>query len=52
MVQGANRGSANGALPVLADLRELAGDHVGANRIRRYGLTDSGIAATSLQGDQ
>jgi tetratricopeptide (TPR) repeat protein len=52
MVQGANRGSANGALPVLADLREHAGDHVGANRIRRYGLTDSGIAATSLQGDQ
>jgi hypothetical protein len=51
MVQEANRGSANGALPVLADLRELAGDHVGANRIRRYGLTDGGVAATSLQGE-
>jgi tetratricopeptide (TPR) repeat protein len=51
MVQEATRGSANGALPILAELREQAGDHVAANRIRRYGLTDGGVAATSLQGD-
>jgi TPR repeat protein len=51
MVQEANRGSANGALPELAELRELAGDHIAAYRIRHYGLTDSGAAATSLQGD-
>jgi tetratricopeptide (TPR) repeat protein len=51
MVQEANRGSASGALSVLAELRELAGDHVGANRIRRYGLTDGGVAATALLGD-
>jgi hypothetical protein len=49
MVQEANRGSASGALPILAELREQAGDHIGATRIRRYGLTDDGVAATSLQ---
>jgi len=51
MMHEANCGRADVALPSLAGLRELAGDHAGADRIRRYGLTDGGVAATSLDFD-
>jgi hypothetical protein len=43
-----NGGGFDAALSALADLRELAGDRVGANQMRRHGLTDHGHAAPSL----
>ena len=45
--QGANHGNAT-ALSALAWLREQAGDPKGAGYIRRFGLTDDGLPAASL----
>jgi hypothetical protein len=42
-----DRGDA-GALQDLAELREQAGDHTGADRLQRFGLADDGAPASTL----